>query len=74
MFVVMKNGKKWRKLKQNAFETYEQARSFVRTYIRGEYNPDTRLMLDRGAGEREFYNPSISAYGFRIQRACNRSI
>lgn len=69
MFVVMKNGKKWRKLKQNAFETYEQARSFVRTYIRGEYNPDTRLMLDRGQGELKFYNPSISEYGFRIQRA-----
>jgi hypothetical protein len=67
MYKVYKNGKvitnsKW------TFKTYEEARSFLRRWIRENVSMDTRLNKATGFGELIHNNPSISDFGYSIRQ------
>jgi hypothetical protein len=67
MYKVYKDGKvisnsKW------VFRSYEEARNFLRKWIRKNFNMDTRLNKATGYGELIHNNPSITDYGYQIRQ------
>lgn len=64
-YIVKRSGKK---VPKQSFDTYEKARSYVRKLLRksNKTGKTTRLYSDDGWLDHN--NPSISRYGYSIQR------
>ncbi len=67
MYIIKRFGKRFSK---HTFFTYEEARSYLRKYIRKFYSKDriyNNFQYGTDYGDLFYNNPSTSNYGFKIQ-------